>query len=254
LLKFKHYIKDEQSDWITFVHGAGGSSTVWHKQVKFLKNHFNLLLIDLRGHGMSNDLHIESTFSLEQVVDEIVEVTQYLGLKRSHFIGVSLGSIIISKLSERHPEMVNKIVLSGAITSFTFRTLFLLRTVQIIKSFLPNIVLYKLFAWIIMPKKNHQLSRQIFIKEAQKIKHKAFRKWLKLIPEIKSNIDTISQFDIKHSVLFISGQEDYLFVRQIECFVKNRPYCIFKKINGSGHIVNIDQHQRFNEYTLNFLK
>ena len=47
--KFKHFIKSEDAAWITFIHGAGGSSTIWHKQVKVLKEHFNLLLIDLKG-------------------------------------------------------------------------------------------------------------------------------------------------------------------------------------------------------------
>ena len=52
----------------------------------------------------------------------------------------------------------------------------------------------------------------------------------------------------------ISGHEDYLFVNQIEEFVKNKSNCILKKIKKSGHIVNIDQHQMFNQFTVNFLK
>jgi pimeloyl-ACP methyl ester carboxylesterase len=93
-----------------------------------------------------------------------------LGINKSHFIGVSLGSVIITKISEKYPDLVDKIVLSGAITSFSFRTLFLLRTVQIIKGVIPNIVLYRLFAWIIMPRKGHQKSRQIFIKKPKKLR------------------------------------------------------------------------------------
>lgn len=254
MLKFKSFIKSDDADWVTFIHGAGGSSTIWHKQVKFLKNHFNLLLIDLRGHGMSNQLTIDNEYSLDLVVEEIIEVKQHLGIKKSHFIGVSLGSVIITKLSEKHPLLVDKIVLSGAITSFSFRTLFLLRTVQIIKGVIPNIVLYRLFAWIIMPRKGHQKSREIFINEAKKIKANAFKKWLKLLPEIKRTIDSISHIEINRPILFISGHEDYLFVNQIEEFVKNKSNCILKKIKKSGHIVNIDQHQMFNQFTVNFLK
>ena len=39
--------------WITFIHGAGGSSSIWFNQVRFFKKYFNVLLIDLRGHGRS---------------------------------------------------------------------------------------------------------------------------------------------------------------------------------------------------------
>ena len=81
MLKFKHFIKSDDAAWITFIHGAGGSSTIWHKQVKVLKEHFNLLLIDLRGYGMSNDLPVDNDYSLDVVVDEVVDVVQYLNIK-----------------------------------------------------------------------------------------------------------------------------------------------------------------------------
>ena len=170
MLKFKHFIKSDDAAWITFIHGAGGSSTIWHKQVKVLKEHFNLLLIDLRGHGMSNDLPVNNDYSLNVVVDEVVEVIQYLNIKKFHFIGVSLGTIIITKISDLHPKIVDKVILSGAITSFSTRTLFLLRTAQAIKGFTPNIILYRLFALIIMPSKEHRVSRRVFINEAKKDK------------------------------------------------------------------------------------
>ena len=74
------------------------------------------------------------------------------------------------------------------------------------------------------------------------------------MPEIKRTIDSIPHIEINRPILFISGYEDYLFVNQIEEFVKNKSNCILKKIKKSGHIVNIDQHQMFNQFTVNFLK
>ena len=35
------------------MHGAGGSSSIWYKQLRAFKENFNVLLIDLRGHGKS---------------------------------------------------------------------------------------------------------------------------------------------------------------------------------------------------------
>ena len=45
--------KPKNKEWITFVHGAGGSSTIWFKQIKYFSQYYNLLLLDLRGHGKS---------------------------------------------------------------------------------------------------------------------------------------------------------------------------------------------------------
>ena len=48
-----HYTKfcsvNNSEKWITFVHGAGGSSSIWYNQVRHFKKYFNVLLIDLRG-------------------------------------------------------------------------------------------------------------------------------------------------------------------------------------------------------------
>ena len=75
----------------------------------------------------------------------------------------------------------------------------------------------------------------------------------RLLPEIKHTIDDISKLKLSKPNLFISGIEDYLFVRQIEEYVKISPI-VLEKVNNSGHIVNIDQYHTFNKFALRFLK
>jgi len=48
LLYHKIYQHPSSQEWVVFVHGAGGSSSVWHKQIKAYKEHFNIVLVDLR--------------------------------------------------------------------------------------------------------------------------------------------------------------------------------------------------------------
>ncbi|MFL2598998.1 MAG: alpha/beta fold hydrolase [Flavobacteriaceae bacterium] len=51
MLKYSIYKNKDSSNWVTFIHGAGGSSSIWYKQIRTFSKKFNLLLIDLRGHG-----------------------------------------------------------------------------------------------------------------------------------------------------------------------------------------------------------
>ena len=44
MLKFKTHLNNKNKEWITFVHGFGGSSSIWYKQVKELSKYYNLLL------------------------------------------------------------------------------------------------------------------------------------------------------------------------------------------------------------------
>ena len=53
MLYHKIHFLSEDAEWVVFVHGAGGSSAVWFKQIKDYKKNFNVLLVDLRGHGKS---------------------------------------------------------------------------------------------------------------------------------------------------------------------------------------------------------
>ena len=48
-----YQIQDRQSDkWLVFVHGIGGSTKTWKRQINEFKD-YNLLLLDLPGHGES---------------------------------------------------------------------------------------------------------------------------------------------------------------------------------------------------------
>ena len=53
MLYYRIHERAPDSEWVVFLHGAGGSSTIWYKQIRAFKEDFNVLLIDLRGHGLS---------------------------------------------------------------------------------------------------------------------------------------------------------------------------------------------------------
>jgi len=87
MLYYKQFLHKESSEWIVFIHGAGGSSAVWHKQLRDFQRDYNLLLIDLRGHGKSTDLPQaiwNQEYTFEAVTRDIIEVLDHLNLPPSH--------------------------------------------------------------------------------------------------------------------------------------------------------------------------
>ena len=77
---------------------------------------------------------------------------------------------------------------------------------------MPHSILYSLFAIAMMPKKNHKESRQLFVKQAKKMKRSNFIDWFNLI---LSNQNFYDNRDIKGddiSKLYIFGSEDHLFI------------------------------------------
>ena len=118
LLNYYLYQHTSSKNWVTFVHGAGGSSSIWYKQIRDFKKHFNVLILDLRGHGKSK-LKLKDSFNpkytFDTITNDIVEVIDHLQIKKSHFIGISLGTILIRNLAEKNPALVQSMILGGAI-------------------------------------------------------------------------------------------------------------------------------------------
>ena len=156
MLNYYLYPHTNSTEWVTFVHGAGGSSSIWYKQVRDFKKHFNVLILDLRGHGNSKP-KLKDTFNpkytFDSITADIVEVINHLKIKESHFVGISLGTILIRNLAEKKPELVKSMIMGGAIIKMNFRSQILMKVGNLFKSVVPYMLLYKLFAFIIMPKK-----------------------------------------------------------------------------------------------------
>ena len=254
MLKFKTHINNKNNEWITFIHGFGGSSNIWHKQVRDLCRHYNLLFVDLRGHGKSKLVPYGYEFKLSNVCADIIKVLQSLKIKSSHFVGISLGSVLIFKLIETNKKYINKSILSGAITSLNRFSRFLLFCLNLLKNVLPNILLYKLFAYIIMPKSNHKESRLTFIREAKLIDTNVFNQLIKFIPELKKYILNLKHINFDKYILFLSGKEDYLFSEDVRKFSSKNKLHSYFSVDGAGHVVNIDNPATFNSKLLEFLK
>ena len=168
-----HHPKSNQ--WVVFIHGAGGSSAIWHQQIKPFSNLYNILLVDLRGHGKSKLKSEKTDYSFEVISKDVVEVLKAHQIQQAHLVGVSMGSIVIKQIYNTNPELVKSMIFAGAVTKLNIKSRFLLRLGRILNRFLPYMTLYRLFARIMMPKKNHEQSRKMFIQEAKKLMDKEFK-------------------------------------------------------------------------------
>lgn len=258
MISFTTYKHKDATQWVTFVHGAGGSSSIWFKQIREFQKHFNVLLLDLRGHGNSNKEFKpikKQNYTFKAIALDIIEVLDYLKISASHFVGISLGSIVIRQLAEDYPARVKSMVLGGAILKMNFRSQILMRLGNMFKYVLPYLVLYKFFAFVIMPKKNHRQSRLLFINEAKKLYQKEFIKWFKLTAEINPVLKWFRQIELNIPTIYIMGEEDYMFLPAVKKVVQKH-YKTAKLfiVEQCGHVVNVEKPQIFNVQAINFIK
>lgn len=257
MINYSLYKNPNTEQWVTFVHGAGGSSSIWFRQVRAFKEEFNVLLIDLRGHGDSSTNSKNSkkqSYTFEIITNDIIEVLNHLEIEKSHFVGISLGTILIRDLAERRPDMVESMVMGGAVLKLNTRSKILLGFGNVFKSIVPYILLYKLFAFVIMPKKNHKESRLIFVEEAKKLYQKEFVRWFKMTAELSPLLRFFRLNDIKIPTLYVMGEEDHLFLPSIKKVIANHVNSTLYVIKNCGHVVNVEQPIEFNNEVISFLK
>jgi pimeloyl-ACP methyl ester carboxylesterase len=187
------------------------------------------------------------------IINDLIEVLDHRKIKKSHFVGISLGSILIQKMIQSHPERIEKIGLGGAILNLNFQSRILMFFGKLTQSILPFIWIYTFFAYVIMPYRNHRKSRALFIREAKKLSESEFQRWYKLTAKLLPLLERIRNREIKIHTLYIMGSQDYMFLPFVKKIVKIHKHSKLLTLKKSGHVVNIDQPERFNAELLNFL-
>jgi len=251
--KFTH---PKSKTWVVFVHGAGGSNVVWFRQLKEFKKHFNVLLVDLRGHGKSKpeNQEADTEYSFDEVALDVIRIMDYYQIRKAHMVGISLGCVVIRAIDKLAPGRAESIILGGAIIQFNKTIKVLISMAKILNSVLPYMWLYKLNALILMPYRRHRESRNVFIQEAIKLGENEFRKWMKMTKEIKSNLNEFLKREPSAPVLYLMGDGDHMFLPMVTDLVKNQVNAQLEIIKNSGHCCNLDQAGIFNEISIRFIE
>lgn len=230
---------------------------VWYKQIKDFREEFNLLLIDLRGHGKSTNLPqaiYQKEYTFEDVTQDVIEVLDHLKMPPAHFMGVSLGTILARQLAEMEPERVKSLVLAGAVTRLNAKSRVLVFLGNTFKKVIPYMWLYSLFAYVILPRKQHTESRNLFIREAKKLCQKEFIRWFKLTADINPLLRYFKEVEIKIPTLYVMGDQDIMFLEPVKKIVKEHKNASLKILQTCGHVVNVERPAEFNQHSMAFLK
>lgn len=102
---------------VMLVHGVGADGSSWDPIARDLASRFQVLRLDLRGHGQSGP--IEGDCTLDAFVRDVIDVLDASGVTCAHVAGFSLGGMIAQALALEHPDRVNRLVLLSAVAGRT---------------------------------------------------------------------------------------------------------------------------------------
>lgn len=255
ILYHKIHFGDEAYDWMVFIHGAGGSSITFKHQVKAFKPFFNLLLIDMRDHGYSKDLEPEySSYDFDIVTDDILRTIDHVGIRRAHFLSLSLGSIVLQRLDDRRPEMIQSMIMAGGVFKADWRIRIFAYSGKFLSYFIPFRWIYDTFIIIVLPRQNHAPSRRLYRLQSKKLTPAEFLKWLGLYRDFFSVVKRFYRRKLHTSSLIVMGGQDHVFLEAAQRFAKKHKHnAELVVLEGCGHLCNLEEVQRFNNAVLSFL-
>jgi pimeloyl-ACP methyl ester carboxylesterase len=101
---------------LVLMHGWSGDRTSWRGYgfVDKLKDAYQLILVDSRGHGESSKPYEPSSYDHSLLVDDIIAVLDTLGIRRTHYMGYSLGGGIGFGLASKYPNRLHSLIIGGA--------------------------------------------------------------------------------------------------------------------------------------------
>ncbi len=234
-----NYHEKGQGYPLILIHGLSDDLHFWDPLIPGLAVHYQVISLDLRGHGQSPLTGDE--YSIKQFAEDVIHLLDGLGIKKAHFIGFSLGGAIAQQLALDNPSRVLSLVL---ISSFSYTDSMLADKLlglrcdalkggfgQYFDSMVPLVLCPPVI------QENHEVLRQL---RAYKIEKES-------VDALIRSLDALQKFNIKNEisdlkkpVLVICGQEDALvsgaLARKTHKLIENSQFHV---LNGVGHNVLI---------------
>lgn len=104
-----NYVVEGSGKPLVFIHGLSDNLMYWDFLANYLKDDFQVIRFDLRGHGDSQLGDEEIT--IDTYVEDINRLLEELKISDANLIGFSLGGAIAQQFTITYPNKVNSLVL-----------------------------------------------------------------------------------------------------------------------------------------------
>jgi pimeloyl-ACP methyl ester carboxylesterase len=261
-----HYIEWGDGEPVVMVHGGGPGASGefgWGRTIGAIGEYGRGIALDLLGFGLSDKPEIE--YSHQVFVEHLAGFLDVLCLEKVNLMGNSMGAYVVAKYAVDHPDRVKKLLLvsSGTIATAMgvemgmspgFRQLLEYDgTREGLRRFLEGILRHPERITEEEFEERYRRAQLPGVMQAQK-------SFLDYMQRRRKQPSQAQLFDLRHRlpqleipILFVWGKYDIFasvdLAERLQQLLPNTRFVIFE---DSGHVVQNDEPERFNELAVRF--
>ncbi len=232
-------IDNNKKKWILLLHCICANMHIFDTYLDELSKKYNILLVDLPGHGKSRT--IQSNIEFQGIVKEIFEIMEDINIEKITVWGISLGGVIAKYMLEYDSKKIEKIIFEGP--AFMIENIFLrmlFKIFNVIKPVLPKKRYLRAFIYAVIPSKNMKKIRQKMYEMLEDANYKIIAQWLTKLEKEYTKKDLNVLNKSKVSKIYMVGSKDYIFKNGVVKNINNNKYneIILKK--ECGHLCHLE--------------
>jgi 3-oxoadipate enol-lactonase len=108
-IQINYEIEGSEGPWVTFSHSLACNLQMWDEQAELLRKSHRVLRFDTRGHGASGAP--SGAYTLDQLAEDLRGLLDVLGIRHTHFVGLSMGGMIGMTFALKYPGIFRALVL-----------------------------------------------------------------------------------------------------------------------------------------------
>ncbi|ANC77750.1 alpha/beta hydrolase [Fictibacillus phosphorivorans] len=98
---------------IVFLHGLGASWKMWEPQIEAFSKKYQMIMVDLRGHGGSTKSFPNHQFSAKVMAEDIKQFLDKMNIEKTYMVGLSYGSVVAQLFACKYSIYLEKLILSN---------------------------------------------------------------------------------------------------------------------------------------------
>ncbi len=236
---------------LLLIHGLGSSSRDWENQVTPLADLYQVITLDLRGHGRSSKP--PGRYSIRMFAEDTAALIHALEVAPVHVVGISMGGMVAFELAAHFPELLRSLMIVNSYPEMRVET------------FQEHLQIWRRYMFLellgmrgtglmlgkhLFPYPEQADLRELFVQRWAQNDKRAYRESLRAIVNWDVE-DYLSE--IRCPVLVVASDQDYMPLAEKKVYAAKIPNAKLVVIEDARHAVTAERPVQFNAVLMEFL-